>query len=162
MSKPSLKSFWQGLQASEKRAVGLLVFVLLAAGLYMFAWQPASKAHAQLVRNLKQQMADYEFLLSKVETIRQLQRAVSSTKGQALTLAAVDKSLKNLKPYLVKLQPKGSDYDLVLRDVPLKQWLTWLYGLNQAWSIKRLKMQPQAPGHAAQGRVDVQMTLTAL
>jgi type II secretory pathway component PulM len=149
---------WRLLQPRERRLVLVAVIVLSAAGLFLFAFEPAWNGRETLERRLPElrgQVAVVDRIVREARELESAPRAPVQT-AQAVRLA-IENSIDSagLRSPLVRLQVNGALIDLEFRQASFSALIGWLDATlrEQRLRVLDVSLTRESAGDRVSGRV---------
>ncbi len=156
-----MKEWWFGLQASERRTLGIGGGALTLILIYFAGWVPLQEGVVTLEQQVQEQRSLQQWMAQSAAEVQQL-RGGSAGQPQAAgrsLLTTVDQSARNgqLGSSLKRLEPEGEHGVKVwLEQAAFDEMMGWLVSLEQQFGVTVTTITIE---RKAEGRVDANMTL---
>jgi len=131
----SLQTWWQSISQREQRLVVVCTVLILVGGLYWGVVQPVSNRadNAQLrIQSEKQLLA---WVKDKADEINQLKGQGGKSVSSLPINQAISSSVSRFKVELIRVQPRGEEFQVWVAPMPFNQFMSWVTFLQESYGI---------------------------
>ncbi len=158
-----MSAWWQRLSARDRMTLTLGALIATAILLWAFAWQPLTRAHAQLSARVRQSEQDLAWMQHVASTLKQ-RRAQGSSVGleragrSLLALADGTAREAGLEGVLKRVEPVGEGrVNVWLENTGFDHTISWLEGLKNRFGVRVDELSVDRA--SAPGTVNARITL---
>ena len=145
-----MKAYWSNLNERERWTVGIGAVLCFVYLFYLFLYAPLTSA----LHNKSQQLAEKQETLAWMQQVHVQHKTTKApqtlTSSKLLTVLADQLNTTSFKQFPYQLQQTGaSDIQLIFDKVPYNAFMTWMWSINEKYtiSIKQLNIeQTGTPG----------------
>lgn len=131
----TLQVWWSSISIREQRLVSICAALVIVGGLYWGVVQPVVERADQAQARIQTEKQLLSWVKSKADDIRQYQgqggRAVSGLPVNQ----AVSSSVSRFQVELIRVQPRGKEFQVWIAPLPFNQFISWITFLQETHGI---------------------------
>ncbi len=137
-----MKAWWQQLNRREQRLVASMGIVFLVFIFYSAIWQPINDGLIEAKSKLAKQQQLLTWVQENTALFQQAKRSAGNVKPNGSISSIANRSAKNYKLTITRMQPQGDDLQVWLDSTPFTQLLFWLEHLanNEGLQVKAIDL----------------------
>lgn len=132
----SLQAWWLSISQREQQLVAVCLVLVVAGGLYWGMVQPvldrADNAHTR-IQNEKQLLT---WVKNKADEISDLKTQGGVAVSSMPINQAVSSSVKRFGVELIRMQPRGEQFQVWVEPMPFNQFVAWIAYLQESYGIE--------------------------
>lgn len=137
-----MKIWWQQLNSREQRLVAAMGLVGLIFVFYSAIWQPLNNSISEASGKLARQQQLLGWVQENTALYQQAKLAGGKTNFSGSISSVANRSAKNYKLIITRMQPQGDELQVWIESTPFTQLLFWLEYLanNEGLQVKAIDL----------------------
>jgi general secretion pathway protein M len=137
-----MKVWWQQLNSREQLLVAVMGFVSIIFVFYSVVWQPLNTSLVEAKGKLERQQQLLTWVQDNTTLYQQAKRSSGQSKLRGSISSVANRSAKNYKLTITRMQPQGEDLQVWIDSTPFTQLLFWLEHLanNEGLQVKAIDL----------------------
>lgn len=131
----SLQTWWQSISQREQRLMVACTMLVLVGGLYWGIVQPVANRADNAQMRIQSEKQLLTWVKDKADEIAVLKgHGGKSVSGLPIN-QAVSSSVKRFKVELIRVQPRGDEFQVWVAPMPFNQFMNWVTFLQETYGI---------------------------
>ncbi|EEX95118.1 general secretion pathway protein M [Vibrio orientalis CIP 102891 = ATCC 33934] len=131
----SLQTWWQSISQREQRLMVACTMLVLVGGLYWGIVQPVANRADNALMRIQSEKQLLTWVKDKADEIAVLKgQGGKSVSGLPIN-QAVSSSVKRFKVELIRVQPRGDEFQVWVAPMPFNQFMNWVTFLQETYGI---------------------------
>ncbi len=131
----SLQNWWMSISVREQRSVVVCVLVLVLGGLYWGIVQPVSERAANAQMRIQSEKQLLSWVKEKADDINQFRGQGGKSVSSLPINQAISSSVGQFNVELIRVQPRGEEFQVWISPMPFNQFIRWLSFLQETHGI---------------------------
>ncbi|KGJ92380.1 type II secretion system protein GspM [Colwellia psychrerythraea] len=137
-----MKAWWQQLNSREQRLVAAMGLAFMVFIFYSAIWQPLNNSLTEANSKLVRQQQLLSWVQENTALYQQAKRSSGKLNLSGSISSVANRSAKNYKLTITRMQPQGDDLQVWIDSTPFTQLLFWLEHLanNEGLKVKAIDL----------------------
>ncbi|KGY10817.1 general secretion pathway protein GspM [Vibrio tubiashii] len=131
----TLQVWWSSISVREQRLVSICAALVIIGGLYWGVVQPVVERADQAQARIQTEKQLLTWVKSKADDIRQYQGQGGRTVSSLPINQAVSSSVSRFQVELIRVQPRGEEFQVWVAPLPFNQFVSWITYLQETHGI---------------------------
>jgi len=132
----TLQTWWLSISQREQRLVVACSLLVILGGLYWGVVQPVAERADNAQMRIQSEKQLLSWVKNKADKISQVQGQGGRTVSSLPINQAVSASVSRFKVELIRVQPRGEQFQVWVAPMPFNQFMDWITFLQEKHGIK--------------------------
>lgn len=132
----NIQTWWRSISLREQRLMVLCLSLVVLGGLYWGVVQPVTQRAENAELRLQSEKQLLSWVKNKADKISQYQRGGSAATSNLPINQAVSASVGRFNIELIRMQPRGEQFQVWVAPLPFNQFINWLALLQQNYGVE--------------------------
>ncbi|MGD8233936.1 type II secretion system protein M [Vibrio sp. TRT 1302] len=132
----SLQTWWLSISQREQRLVVVCVFFAVLGSVYWGIVQPIAQRADDAQMRIQSEKQLLNWVQSKGDEISKLKAQGGLTVSSMPINQAVSSSVKRFNVELIRVQPRGEQFQVWIAPMPFNQFVSWIAYLQETYGIE--------------------------
>ncbi|RTZ14596.1 type II secretion system protein M [Vibrio aquaticus] len=130
-----LQAWWQSISQREQRLVVVGAMLLIVGILYWGIIEPVATRAENAQMRIQSEKQLLSWVKNKADEIQQLKGQGGSSISNLPINQAVSSSVSRFKVELIRVQPRGEEFQVWIAPMPFNQFMNWIRYLQETYGI---------------------------